>query len=137
MRCKTIGRIAIAAAVLAFGTVATRGDAAPLRQWAVAWLSQPTLVGSTIVQGPVLVVHDEAAMMRGEPCTRIYLFEPGSGPAEEVTSFHCIPTARKAAQKFTMTTRPNLETGFGCVLIEYQFAGDLIGHAVPLRAAAN
>ena len=137
MRRRIFGNIIMLAVVLALGAIATRGDAAPQRQWAVAWLSQPTLVGSTIVQGPVLVVHDEAAMMRGEPCTRVYLFEPRSGPAEEVTSFHCVPINRKIVHKFTIATRPNTDLGYGCVLTEYQFAGDAVGHGVPVREIAH
>jgi hypothetical protein len=74
-------------------------------------------------------------MARGEACTRVYLFEPGKGPAEEITSFHCIPTPRKVVHKFTVTTRPNESLGFGCVLTEYQFAGDSEGHGVPAPLA--
>lgn len=118
--------------VLAAGTVAT-GDVArgPTRQSAIVYLAEPTLIGSTIVEGPVLFTHNDAKMARGEPCTTVYLLEPATGPAEEVYSFHCIPTARKVAHKFTITTRPNETLGFGCVLTEYQFAGDSEGHGVP------
>src|SRR5207244_10750366 len=98
------------------------------RQQAMFHLTEPTLIGSTIVQGPVLIAHDGASMARGEPCTKVYLFEPGKGPAEEIASFHCIPTSRKVVRKFTVTTRPNQAVGFGCVLLEYQFAGNSEGH---------
>ena len=118
------------------GTVTTSGDGlARGRQEEVVYLTEPTLIGSTIVWGPVLFVHDDGRMARGEPCTKIYLFEPGKGPAEEITSFHCIPALRKVVRKFTVTTRPNEALGFGCVLIEYQFAGDTEGHGVPAPAA--
>jgi hypothetical protein len=137
MRSRIFGSSLMLVIVLAVGTLATRGDATPARQWAVTWLSQPTLVGYTIVQGPVLIVHDEDAMMRGEPCTRVYLFEPDSGPADEVTAFHCIPVDRKVARKLTITTRANTEIGYGCVLTEYQFAGDKVGHRVPLWDLAH
>ena len=33
------------------------------RQWAIVYLLQPTLVGSTIVQGPVLFTHDPDKMI--------------------------------------------------------------------------
>jgi hypothetical protein len=129
----------VALSVLMFvpgaGAVATSGGAAPVRQWAVVYLQEPTLIGSTIVQGPVLFTHDDAKMARGEPCTTVQLFEPGRGPTESIASFHCIPTRRPVANTFTLTTRPNLEDGIGCVLTEYQFAGDSEGHRVP--AAAN
>jgi hypothetical protein len=127
----------LVAAVLTVGAVATSGDGVtPVRQTAVVTLSEPTLIGATIVEGPVLFIHDAEKMARGEPCTTIRLFDPEKGPAEELVSFHCIPKARRVVSKFTMTTRPNTELGFGCVLVEYQFAGDAEGHGVPLSKPA-
>ena len=123
--------------LLGAGAVTTSAGSAPRRQSAVIYVSQPTLIGSTIVQGPVLFVHDEERMARGEPCTTIRLFEPGSGPTESLVSFHCIPTRRPVARAFTIRTRPNTADGFGCVLTEYQFAGDSEGHGVPLPANAH
>ena len=118
-------------------TFATSGDSgASPRQSAIAHLTEPTLIGSTLVQGPVLFTHDTAKMARGEPCTTVYLFEPTKGPAEEVASFHCIPTLRKVVHKFTITTRPNAALGFGCVLTEFQFAGDSEGHGVADSTSA-
>jgi hypothetical protein len=43
----------------------------PVRQSAIVYLKEPTLIGVTIVQGPVLFVHDNAKMARGEPCTSV------------------------------------------------------------------
>ena len=120
------------ASVLTFGTVATSGDrSSPVRQSAIVYLSEPTLIGSTIVQGPVLFTHDSARMKRGEPCTTVHLFEPLKGPTEEIAAFHCIPTPRSVARKFTLRTRPNVTWNFGCILTEYQFAGDTEAHGVP------
>ena len=34
--------------------------------------------------GPYLIVHDDAKMERGEPCTTFYRFDPAKGPQEEV-----------------------------------------------------
>jgi hypothetical protein len=120
--------------VVAFSTLAlTTGDAmsAASRQSAVVWLKEPTLIVSTVIQGPVVFTHDAAKMAKGEACTTVYLWEPGKTRGEAVASFHCIPTARKASPKFTLRTEPNLELGFGCILKEYQFAGDTEGHGVP------
>ena len=118
--------------VLVAGTVATGGNrVAAARKSAVAYLAEPTLIGSTIVQGPVLFTHDETKMARGEPCTTVHLFDPPKGPAEEVVSFHCISTHRRVVDKFTIRTRPNVVLDFGCVLTEYQFAGDTEAHGVP------
>jgi hypothetical protein len=119
------------AGVLGAGTIATSGDAGkPMRQSGIVYLTEPTLIGSVIVEGPVLFTHDNAKMARGEPCTSVYLLE-STKRAEEIASFHCIPTPRKVAHKFTIKTRPNAALGFGCVLTEYQFAGDSEGHGVP------
>jgi hypothetical protein len=132
MRSRSAACVLMLVFVLAAGTLASGGSRnRPERQWAIAYLIQPTLVGDTFVQGPVLFTHDDARMARGEPCTTVHLFEPGTGPLEEVAAFHCIPTRRATAGKFTIRTRPNDELGFGCILTEYQFAGDDEGHGVP------
>ena len=137
MRSKMFVGAFLVLAVLAVGAVATSGDPAAARQSAVVYVVQPTLIGSTIVEGPVLFTHDDGRMRRGEPCTTVYLFEPGRGPAEEIASFHCIPTRRSIVSHFTMRTRPNEQLGYGCVLTEYQFAGDAEGHGVPLEVRAH
>ena len=130
MRSRTrVGAFLVVALLAVAATI--RGDASLTRQSAVVWLKEPTLIVSTIVEGPVLFVHDADKMRRGEPCTTVYLWLPGKGKAEEVASFHCVPTHRAAAGRFIVRTRPNLELGYGCVLSEYQFAGDAEGHAVP------
>jgi hypothetical protein len=138
MRARILVGGLLLVSVLGAVTVATRGDrVSPARQSAVAYLAEPTMIGSTIVQGPVLFSHDETKMKRGEPCTTVRLFEPGVGPAEEIASFHCIPISRNAVLKFTVRTRPNTAVGFGCILTEYQFAGDAEGHGVPIRVNAH
>jgi hypothetical protein len=67
----------------------------------------------------------------------VYLLEPGKKLGEPIASFHCIPTRRAVVEKFTVTTRPNDALGFGCVLTEFQFAGDAEGHGVPMPALVN
>src|SRR5690242_16230652 len=70
MRSRLLFGSILMVAILATGAIATSGDrGGPSRQWAATFLLEPTLIGSTIVQGPVLFVHDEAKMARGEPCT--------------------------------------------------------------------
>jgi hypothetical protein len=131
MRFRILVGTVFAVGALATGTVATSGDVLRGRQTATVYLTEPTMIGTTIVQGPVVFTHDDAKMARGEPCTTVYLFEPGKGAVDEVASFHCIPTPRKVVDRFTITTRPNEALGYGCVLTEYQFAGDSEGHGVP------
>jgi hypothetical protein len=134
MRSRILKGVLLTSAFITISAL-TAGDAvsAASRQSAIVWLKEPTLIGSTIVQGPVVFTHDEAKMANGEACTKVYLWEPGKTRGEEVASFQCIPTARKTAAKFTVRTEPNLELGFGCILTEYQFAGDTEGHGVPSR----
>jgi len=138
MRSRILAGAFLLVSVLAAGTIGTSGDrVAPARQWAIVYVSEPTLIGGTIVQGPVLFTHDHAKMARGEPCTTVRLFEPTKGPTEEIASFHCIPTPRQVVHKFTMRTQPNGSLGFGCVLTEYQFAGDVEAHGVPTPVNAH
>jgi hypothetical protein len=68
-------RLLLILTALAVGAVATSGDPAPRQQWAMTWVPEPTMIGSRIVEGPVLFSHDEARMRRGEPCTSVYLFD--------------------------------------------------------------
>ena len=137
MRSRFAGTLSLLVAVLSLAAVATSADGGPTRRWAVVYLKEPTLVGSTIVQGPVLFLHDDAKMVRGEPCTSVRLFEPDKGPIDEIASFHCTPVLRTIVHAFTLRTRPNTEMGIGCVLIEYQFAGDAEGHGVPSSVDAH
>jgi len=120
------------AAALGSGAPAA-GDArrVALRESATVFIAEPTLIGNTIVSGPVLFVHDEGKMARGEPCTSVRLVDPASGPTEEIAAFHCIPRRGSIVNRFTLTTTPNVSLGYVCVLTAYQFAGDPEIHGVP------
>ena len=131
MRPHIVSRAILVVGFFVAAAVAIDGAPGARRQQAVTYLTEPTLIGSTIVQGPVRFVHDDRRMARGEPCTSVYLVESGTRDAEEIASFHCLPRARKTVGKFTVRTEPNVELGFGCILTEYQFAGDTEGHGVP------
>ena len=133
MSFRTLGRMLLVLGVLIPLVLTTAGSAAPRLQIAVMNLTEPTLIGSTIVDGPVVFVHDMDRMARGEPCTSILLYEPGQGSAEELVSFHCVPRETERARVFTVKTEPNLVAGFGCVLTAYQFAGDTEEHGIPPR----
>jgi hypothetical protein len=137
MRAPSFVGVALIIAGLRSGVLAS-GDVgrSPARQWAVVYLAEPTFIGSTFVQGPVLFTHDSVRMARGEPCTSVQLFEPGRGPIEEIASFHCIPRPAGRTTRFKLTTRPST-IGFGCVLTAYQFADDSEMHGVPETADAH
>ncbi len=127
MRSRIIG------AVLAAGIgLATTGiNAAPAVKWAAVNLSDTVLIAGTFVSGPVVFVHDDARMARGEPCTSVHRFDPGKGAGEELVAFHCTPRWGKAAAKFTNGIN---RTPDGLrIMTEYQFAGDEEAHLIPAR----
>jgi len=135
------GRFLVASGLLALTVLTapggTRVAAAPVRQSTVAYLSEPTLIGSTFVTGPVVFTHDDGKMAKGEPCTTVYLYDPAKGrQTEEIASFHCIPRRGSLVAWFTVTTRPST-LGYGCVLTSYQFASDTEVHGVPQPTDAH
>ena len=134
MRSRIIVGSLLLLGVFSAGTIATRGDGvAPPRQWAIANFTDPVLVTDQILMGPYLVVHDDAKMERGEPCTSFYRFDPVKGPQEEVVSFHCTPANRKLADKTTFTQTEKVASIGIARVTEYQFAGDCEAHGIPAK----
>jgi hypothetical protein len=127
--------ILVVAAALAPGTLAITRDRMPGQQSAIVRFEYPTCVVSKMLIGTYVIVHDEAKMARGEPCTALYRVGGRMGPFDQVVSFHCIPNARKVVPSFTTTIGVNPVLGVD-TLIEYQFAGDSKGHGVPMLAFA-
>jgi hypothetical protein len=132
MKTRIIVGVAVLIGVLGVGTYASRaGDAAGRRQWTIVNFVDPVQVQDQIVMGPVLIVHDDAKMGRGEACTTFYRFEAGKGPKEELISFHCKPTAKTVVAR---TTFNMVDTPSGCKrLVEYQIGGDSEAHVIPLK----
>jgi hypothetical protein len=134
MRSRIIIGSLLLLGVLAAGTIATSGDGvAPQRQWAIANFDEPVLVTNQILMGPYLIVHDDARMERGEPCTTFYRFDRDKGPQEEVVSFHCTPATRTIADRFTLIQSAQVESLGVRRITEYQFAGDCEGHGIPTK----
>jgi hypothetical protein len=99
-------------------------------QWTIVNFQEPVLVKGQFVMGKVLIVHDNARMARGEPCTTFYRFDT-AGPKEELVSFHCTPKKTGAAATTTFTT---VSSEPGCKrLVEYQIAGDTEAHGIPIK----
>jgi len=91
----------------------------------------PVLVKGELVMGPVLIVHDDLQMAKGEACTTFYRFDVKTGPQEALVSFHCQPIERRVVAETTLTTNSQ---GSVCKrLVEYQIAGDSEAHGVPAR----
>jgi hypothetical protein len=94
-------------------------------------LLDPVLVKGEMVMGPVLIVHDDLKMAKGEPCTTFYRFDVKTGPQEALVSFHCVPVERRVVAETTLTTNSQVS---GCKrLVEYQLGGDSEAHGVPTR----
>lgn len=126
-------RIIAATLVVAAGLVFTvsRSTAAPAVKWAAVNLIDTVSIAGKFVSGPVVFVHDDERMARGEPCTSVHRFEKDRGVGEELVAFHCTPRWGKAPGQFTQAT---VRTPDGLpVLTEYQFAGDEEAHQVPGR----
>jgi len=132
MKTRIIVGVVVLIGVLGVGIYTSRaGDAAGRRQWTVVNFVDPVQVKDQIVMGPVLIVHDDDKMSRGEACTTFYRFEPGKGPKEALISFHCTPTPRAAVAQTTLNI---VDTAGGCKrLVEYQIGGDAEAHGIPLK----
>lgn len=133
MRFKLLGTVSVVVALAVVALGAAVSHAAPSLQQGVVYLQWPTQINGRIAQGTVLIVHDEAKMDAGEPCTTIYQYDQGKGRGEEITTFACVPVQRKAAEKLTATCARLSTIGSVPVniLTEYQFAGDTEAHGVP------
>ncbi|MEO8677847.1 MAG: hypothetical protein ABI665_02295 [Vicinamibacterales bacterium] len=120
----------------AIGALVARTAAESSLKWAIVNLTEPTLIAGKLVSGPVVFVHDDDKMVRGEACTSVHRFSPVTGVAEEIVAFHCKPRlGDDAPAKFTATI--SREAPGPSTLTEYQFAGDTEAHGVPAREQAT
>ena len=98
-------------------------------QQGVVQFDTPVKLGSVLLKGQYLFVHDDVRMARGESCTYVYNYTDGK-QGNLVVDFHCIPVERKKVDHFSISTR--LLPGVNMYeLVEYQFAGSNHGHRVP------
>ena len=109
--------------------VAARSGADPVVKWAAVNLTDTVSIAGAFVSGPVVFIHDDARMARGEPCTSVHRYVTNKGVGEELVAFHCKPRWGKAPGTFTQST--NRVPDGPPVLTEYQFAGDTEAHGVP------
>ena len=114
----------VAAAVATLGAVPTR------RAAAVMFL-RPTIIAGAFVLGPVLFEHDDARMVRGEPCTHVYRYDANrKDKGDLIVAFHCIRRDRNVGDEFEMIVSTPTPGGADR-LLEYQFSNDAEGHGVP------
>lgn len=128
MRLRVLGGIAIATAIFAVAT--TTGSSRAARKSAAFDFKQPTLIAGTVVSGPVIIVHDDDRMAKGEACTTVYHAKNGREGAKLV-EFMCKPVTRPAQQAFLvrrLTVSANQDQ-----LTEYQFKGETESHGVPVN----
>ena len=103
------------------------------KRWVVVNITDPVMVGRQILMGKYLIVHDDAKMAKGEPCTTIYRFDPKSGPKEQVVAFMCLPKRTAAPDTVTLSVSTDPVLGLHA-LRAYEFAGDGESHGVPADA---
>lgn len=109
------------------GPSATAAEAGK-KQKAVMNFDQPVHLLNVTLKGEYLLVHDDAAMARGEACTYVYK-GLNEIPKKLVASFHCVPSPRARADNFRM--RLSLVAPGEYELTEFQFAGSSEAHLVP------
>lgn len=129
MRARTCVGVLVVAAGLAFSAPGTL--AAPTLKWAAINLPDTTVIAGAFVSGPVVFVHDDERMARGEPCTSVHRHEPGKGLGEELVAFHCTPRWGTAPERFTKALARQADGP--PVMTEYQFAGDAEAHLIPVK----
>jgi hypothetical protein len=120
--------VTLVCAVLLTSTSFANDTPATRKQKAKAQFNQPVVVQGVTLKGEYLFVHDDAAMARGEACTRIY-----KGNVEVasklVVEFHCVPIQQTKANYFLVRTKQRAD-GIE-ELTEFQFKGDAEAHATP------
>jgi len=118
----------ICAAVLASTPAVGSKTLAGNKQKAVALFNSPVVLQGVTLKGEYLFVHDDSAMTRGEPCTRVYKGTVEQ-PSKLIVAFHCVPLERSKFTYFIVRTRqvaPDVVE-----VTEYQFKGDSEAHGVP------
>ena len=106
----------------------TNAANAAKKERAVMQFTQPVKLMGLTLKGEYLIVHDDAAMARGEACTFVYE-GVAEIPDKLVVVFHCSPVPRAKVANFTVRT---LLTSSGeYELREFQFAGSTESHLVP------
>lgn len=117
----------------ATGIATTRSKIAPAKQWAIVNFAAPTRLGTNVLSGQCLIVHDDARMAKGAPCTTIHRYDPSRGPQERIVEFMCVPSQGLPASTVTLTVQrvPGVNPIPRAQLVGYQFAGDAEVHGLP------
>jgi hypothetical protein len=132
MKRSLLFMLMLCAIILSGGLLTATGKApASKKQSATVVFNQPVKLLNVVLQkGEYLIVHDDAAMARGEACTSVYRLK--SNGRELVATFHCTPVPRNMVKGFTVRTAlptPDAMEEFR----EFQFAGSTESHLVPSK----
>jgi len=102
------------------------------KQKATVLFNDAVILQGVTLKGEYLFLHDDAAMTRGEACTRVY---KGSAeiPSKLIVAFHCVPVERAKSAYFAV--RMNQVAPGVTEVTEYQFKGDTEAHGVPKAPA--
>ena len=118
----------VCAVLLTSTSSASDKSPATRKQKAIAQFNQPVVVQGVTLKGEYLFVHDDAAMARGEACTRIYKGNVEIA-SKLVVEFHCVPIQQAKANYFLVRTKQRADGVLE--LTEFQFKGDTEAHATP------
>lgn len=131
MRTRILVGALLVVGLLGTGTFTTNGNGVgPAKRWATVSFDEPTRVGDVLLYGSYLIVHDDALMAQGKPCTTLYRFDPKKGPREQLITFMCVPTSRPLAANTIVSIHRTV--GLSTATFEgYQFAGETERHGVP------
>ena len=100
------------------------------RESALVEFTSTVRLQGVLLRGEYIVVHDEALMAKGQPCTYIYRNNKGQ-EGELVASFHCIHVEREKVAEFKIKFSPRQSAYDTPEVLEIQFAGSRDGHRVP------
>ena len=132
MRARLLLGSLLVVVLFSAGSMASNGSHASPRQWSVVNFIEPVIIRNHVLMGRYLVVHDDARMEKGEPCTSIYKFDAAKGPQQLEVEFVCQPQQRTVCERTTFTSRRDPLLGVNRI-VEYQFGGDAEVHGVPSR----
>lgn len=132
MRSRILVGSLLVVGLFSAGSMASNGSHTSPRQWSIVNFADPVVIRGHVLMGQYLVVHDDARMEKGEPCTSIYKFDAAKGPQQLELEFVCQPEQRTVCEKTTFTVERDPLLGLNKVT-EYQFGGDAEVHGIPTR----
>jgi hypothetical protein len=126
---RTIYSFAIFALILTGVFTAPTTTGAAGKERARVQFTETVKLRDVLLRGDYLVVHDDSAMAKGNPCLSIYRGDSES-PEKLVVAYHCRHVVRNRTDSFLIRTSRARSFELPEVT-EIQFAGTIDGHQVP------